>query len=82
MLIEFASVFPQVVLEEEKGGEMNRVPLKITGISDNGYMTAVDSKGDIFELHPDGNRCIPSLQSLYNAWLYCDLSNHIHARSH
>jgi len=44
-----------VTLEEEKGGGMQKVALRITGISDSGYMTAVDSRGEGFELHPDGN---------------------------
>jgi len=62
----------QVVLEEEKGGEMNKVPLRITGISDTGYMTAIDSKGENFELHPDGNRYFLSLQNMSYEHSGCD----------
>jgi len=43
---------------------MQKVALRITGISDSGYMTAVDSRGEGFELHPDGNRCFASLHML------------------
>lgn len=48
----------QVTLEERGAGEeVSLVSLTITGISANGYMTAVDKSGENYELHPDGNRC-------------------------
>ena len=42
---------------KEGNNEEHSVALRITGISETGYMTATDSKGEVFELHPDGNRC-------------------------
>lgn len=45
----------QVLLEEQGGPG---VPLTINGISDTGYLTANDERGESFELHPDGNRCV------------------------
>ena len=31
------------------------IPLTIEGLTENGFLRAVDSNGQTFELHPDGN---------------------------
>lgn len=36
--------------------KIERINLRITGVSENAYMTAIDKEGVSFELHPDGNR--------------------------
>ena len=72
----------QVMLEEEKSGKIERIALRIMGISDSGYMTAVDGTGAVFELHPDGNRCfkltflhqeLPPDEHVLRTILHCSL---------
>ena len=46
----------QVVLEEEYDGHSRQVPLVVQGLTSSGYLKAVDQGGQLFELHPDGNR--------------------------
>lgn len=48
--------FKQVVLEEQAHAGPTKIALEIKGISETGFLTAVDTKGETFELHPDGNR--------------------------
>ena len=45
------------MLEEEEGGISRKVPLTVEGLTPSGYLKAVDQGGNLFELHPDGNRC-------------------------
>ena len=45
----------QVVLEEGEGSARQRIPLTIEGLTPHGFLRAVDSVGQTFELHPDGN---------------------------
>ena len=45
------------MLEEEEGGISRKVPLTVQGLTPSGYLKAVDQGGNLFELHPDGNRC-------------------------
>ena len=47
----------QVVLEEQENGQARQVPLRIVGIGSQACLVACDSQGNVFELHPDGNRC-------------------------
>lgn len=44
------------MLEEQGALGVEKVPLMITGISESGYLTAVDDGNANYELHPDGNR--------------------------
>ena len=43
----------QVILTE---GDNKQVALTITGLTEYGYLSAVDAEGNAFALHPDGNR--------------------------
>ena len=43
----------QVTLTEEGGMQ---VALTIKGLTEYGYLSAVDTEGTAFALHPDGNR--------------------------
>ena len=45
------------MLEEEEGEISRKVPLIVQGLTPSGYLKAVDQGGNLFELHPDGNRC-------------------------
>ncbi len=47
----------QIVLEEEEGRISRKVPLTVQGLTPSGFLKAVDQGGNLFELHPDGNRC-------------------------
>ncbi len=42
----------QVQLEED--GQL--VPVRVRGLSQHGYLEAMDAQGEGYELHPDGNR--------------------------
>ena len=46
----------QVVLEEGQEGQSKQVPLTVQGLTPSGYLKAIDQAGQLFELHPDGNR--------------------------
>ena len=35
---------------------MRQVPLVIKGLTAAGYLSAADERGELYELHPDGNR--------------------------
>ena len=48
----------QVVLEEQEDGQTKKVPLRIVGIGNQACLVACNSQGTVFELHPDGNRCV------------------------
>ena len=46
----------QVILEEGEAGSLRQVPLVIKGLTAAGYLSAADERGEVYELHPDGNR--------------------------
>ncbi len=46
----------QVVLEEGEAGSLRQIPLVIRGLTAAGYLSAADEQGELYELHPDGNR--------------------------
>ncbi len=50
-------VATQVLLEEGHDDSTRQEPVTITGLSENGYLSAIDADGKTIELHPDGNRC-------------------------
>ena len=37
-------------------GDNKQVVLTVKGLTDYGYLSAVDTEGNAFALHPDGNR--------------------------
>ena len=45
----------QVMLEEGEGASKQQIPLVVEGLTPHGFLRAVDSTGQTFELHPDGN---------------------------
>ena len=45
-----------MVLEERRDGQSRQVPLTVQGLTPSGYLKAIDKGGQLFELHPDGNR--------------------------
>ncbi len=51
-------------LEEHdgSGGGVRRVALTVRGLTPAGYLLATDAGGARFELHPDGNRRVPTTQ--------------------
>jgi len=55
-VLQIHALLVQVVLEEEERGQSRQLPLTVQGLTPSGYLKAVDQGGQLFELHPDGNR--------------------------
>ncbi len=62
----------QVLIESGHDDTFQQEPVTIVGLSQNGFLEALDSKGQTIELHPDGNRWAllkkASLESIPRSW--------------